>query len=222
MHNADRRAELARVFQFRHATKSFDATRKISDDDFAAVLDAARFSPTSFGLEPWRLVVVQDPDLRARLKDVSWGAQGQLPTASHYLVMTVVRGSELVPQGPYLTTMLNDIKKMPAENQQWMNDKLTNFFAEEVRLTSPELVTQWAARQAYIVLGNLMTAAAWLGIDSCPIEGFHQGKLEEVLHGHGGYDRTTHAAVCCVALGYRAQDPRPKSRKPLELSVGWA
>jgi len=218
----ERRAELARITQFRHAAKRFDAGKAISSEDFDAILDAARYSPTSFGFEPWRLVVVQAPGLRDRLKVVSWGAQGQLPSASHYLVFTVLRGEHLAPRGPYLDRLLSEVKKMPAENQEWMKNKFGVFLQDEAVLDTPEKVTGWAARQAYIAVANVMTAAAFLGIDSCPIEGFHQAELEAVLDGHGGYDRTTQAAVCCVALGYRVEEPRTKVRRPLTEVVGWA
>jgi len=215
------RTQLRQAFEFRHAAKSFDPTRKISAEDFDLLLEVARLSPTSFGFEPWRLLVVQNPEVREAMKAVSWGAQGQLPTASHFVVFTVLRGQELDPQGPYLSRLLTEVKQMPADRQAGMKAKFADFLAKEFRLDTPEKVTHWAARQAYIVLGNMMTAAAVLGIDSCPIEGFDQAQLEAVLDGQGGYDKTTHAVVCTAAFGYRAQEPRPKVRKPLAESVAW-
>ncbi|MDP4098288.1 NAD(P)H-dependent oxidoreductase [Paenibacillus sp. P96] len=75
------------AFEFRHATKEFDPTKKISAEDFNVILETARLSPSSVGLEPWKFVVVQNPDLREKLRTVSWGAQGQMPTASHVVLI---------------------------------------------------------------------------------------------------------------------------------------
>lgn len=206
---------------FRHATKSFDPDRKIPEEDFAFLLETARLSPSSFGFEPWRLIVVQDRELRERLKAVSWGAQGQLPTASHFVAMTVLRGEQLAPRGDYLARLLAEGKGLPADRQEGAKVRFEDFIDHDFHLDSPEKLTEWAARQGYIVLGNLLTAAAFLGIDSCPIEGFTQESVESELKGHGGYDPLTHAVVCLAAFGYRTQDPRPKVRRPLEQSVGW-
>jgi nitroreductase len=216
-----RRDQFRQALQLRHATKSFDPSRKITPEDFQFLLEAAHLSPTSFGLEPWRLVVVQDPALRESLKTVTWGAQGQLPTSSHFVALTVLRGTELEPQGSYIPGHLAS-KGYPADRVAGTQAKLAGFFHDEQNFATPELRTEWAARQAYIALGNMMTAAAFVGIDSCPIEGFHQKKLEEILAGHGGYDPKTHAVVCLAAFGYREKEPHARLRKPLDQSVGWA
>lgn len=85
------REDVLSAFQFRHATKKFDETKKISDQDFNVILEAGRLSPSSFGFEPWRFVVIQNTQLRNELRTVTWGAQGQLPTASHYVAILCLK-----------------------------------------------------------------------------------------------------------------------------------
>lgn len=208
---------------FRHAAKSFDPARKIGEADFATILEAARLSPTSFGLEAWRLVVVQDPAQRERLKEGFWGGQAQIPTASHLVVLSVLRGDALDPRGSWLPDYLAHAKGLPADRVQGMLQRLEGFFMKEFKFTSDAQRTEWAARQSYIVLGNMMTAAASLGIDSCPMEGFDLDGFESRLDGLGGYDRRTHAVACVVAFGYRDKEQPPRKRRPLgDAVVGWA
>ena len=216
------RAQFLQAMEFRHACKTFDPARRIPDEDFQFLLEVAHLSPTSFGFELWRLVVVQDPALRERLKDVSWGAQGHLPTASHFVVLTVQRGESLSFDHGYLSWLLRDVKHLPAERVEGMRARFDSFVKEDFKLTPPQRLTDWAARQAYLAMGNMMTAAATIGIDSCPIEGFHQENVEAVLDGHGSYDRASQAVVCMLAFGYRVQEQKPRIRRNLSDSVGWA
>lgn len=83
----DKRQMLLDTFNYRFATKRFDASRKIDDADFDTILETGRLSPSSLGLEPWKFLVIQDPEMREALKPISWGAQGQLETASHFVII---------------------------------------------------------------------------------------------------------------------------------------
>jgi len=216
-------APILEAFHFRHATKAFDPQRKIADADFETILESARLSPTSFGLEAWRLVVVQDPGLRTQLMPGFWGGQGQIPTASHLVVLTVLRGDKLNPQGEYLPKFFREERKLSEDRVAGMLSRLQNFFDQEFRLETDTKRTEWAARQSYIVLGNMMTVAATLGIDSCAMEGFNRDELEAHLDGHGGFDRATHGVACVVAFGYRGKEQQPRLRRPLgDAVVGWA
>lgn len=219
---AEQRARFMDAMEFRHSCKTFDPRREIPDEDFAFLLEVARLSPSSFGFEPWRLVSVQDRPLRERMREVSWGAQGQLPTASRFLAITVQRGQELTFGDGYIGRLLRDTRELPPERIEGSKARFGSFASDDFRLDTPERLTEWAARQAYIVLANLMTAAAFIGIDTCPIEGFHQEKLESVLDGHGGYDRATQAVVCMLAFGFRVNEQKPRLRRPISDCVGWA
>ncbi|MEC2164969.1 nitroreductase family protein, partial [Bacillus velezensis] len=81
---SDKKQQIIEAYQFRHATKEFDPEKKISESDFEFILETGRLSPSSLGLEPWKFVVVQNPELREKLREFTWGAQKQLPTASHF------------------------------------------------------------------------------------------------------------------------------------------
>ncbi len=105
------RKEIIEAFNFRHACKIFDRDKKISDEDFNTILEVARLSPSSFGFEPWRFIVVQDMNLREKLLPVTWGAQNILPTASHYVIILARKKPTLLYNSDYITHMMYDIHK---------------------------------------------------------------------------------------------------------------
>jgi nitroreductase len=209
------------AFNFRHACKQFDPNKKISDTDFDFILETGRLSPSSFGLEPWRFVVIQNPDVRAKLKEVTWGAQGTLPTASHYLAILCRKG-DMRFDSDFIADFMERVQKHPADRIAKRTEVLRNFQENDFRLLeSPRTLFDWACKQAYIALGNMMTSAALIGIDSCPIEGFDREKTEAVLADAGVLDREKFGLAVMVAFGYRTNPQTPKTRQSREELVSW-
>ena len=103
------------AMKFRHATKEFDSTKKISDEDFDTVLEYGILSPSSFGFEPWKFLVVQNENLRTKLKEFSWGAQGTLPTASHFMIILARKEKGMKYDSTYIKHMMNDVKQFPVD-----------------------------------------------------------------------------------------------------------
>ncbi|MCO7175804.1 NAD(P)H-dependent oxidoreductase [Sporolactobacillus kofuensis] len=210
------------AFQFRHACKQFDPAKKISDEDFQFILETGHLSPSSFGLEPWKFVVVQNKDLRAKLAPASWGATDKLKTASHFVLILSRLQFGLSAHSNHVQHMLNDIQKLPEDVEHMMTSAIDNFEKVDFDLTSSERVFfEWGCRQSYIALGNMMTAAAEIGIDSCPMEGFNKEQVEKVLQEEGIIKGNDFGIACMVAFGYRVKDPRPKTRQPLDDVVEW-
>lgn len=209
------------VFHFRHACKAFDPARKIPAADFDVILEAGRLSPSSFGYEPWRFVVIQDPALRDQLLPVTWGAQKQLPTASHYVAILVRKGG-MRHDGAHVRHMMHDVYRFPPERIEGRTKVYRKFQESDFRLLESErALFDWSCKQAYIALGNMMTAAAMLGVDSCPVEGYDQAAAEAVLAGAGVLDTREWGLAVMVAFGYRV-DPQPaKVRQPVADVVQW-
>lgn len=217
-----RKRDLLDAYGFRHAAKSFDGSRKIDAEDFDFLLEAARLSPSSFGMEPWNLLILQDPGFRAELRPVAWGAQGQLDTASHF-VLFLVRGERaLLPDSPYLGHILADIQGLAADKVKSKRVRYGDFLRDDFSIDREELFREWGARQAYIALGNMMTAAALIGIDSCPIEGFNRRAAETILAGHGLMDAGNQGLAVMAAFGYRSGEAAPKKRRPAGEILTWA
>jgi len=209
------------AFNFRHACKTFDPGRKIADADFRFILETGRLSPSSFGYEPWRFLVVQDMPLREKLLTVTWGAKGQFPTASH-VVAILVRGEDMRPGSEYTERFMREVKHFPEEVIARRNTFYKQFQDSDFRLQEPRALFDWNCRQAYIALGNMMTAAAMIGIDSCPIEGFSQEGADRILGEAGLLEDGHFRLAVMVAFGYRV-DPQPaKTRQTLEQVTRWA
>ena len=206
---------------FRHACKEFDPAKKISGDDFAFILEVGRLSPSSFGFEPWKFVILQDQAIRQRLLPVTWGAQKQLPTASRFVVLLSRTKEGLTVDSDHIQHMMRVIQKLPEETVKGKGARYHNFLTNEFKLMDNERVLfEWGARQTYIALGNMMTAAALIGIDSCPIEGFDKEAVERILREEGILE-DGFGVACMVAFGYRVREPREKTRQPMEDVTAW-
>ncbi|KQO17800.1 NAD(P)H-dependent oxidoreductase [Paenibacillus sp. Leaf72] len=206
---------------FRHATKEFDPERKISDEDFHFILETGRLSPSSIGLEPWKFIIVQNQELRAKLAEVSWGAKKQLETASHFIVLLARRNVRY--DSEYMKYMYTQVKGMREEVYQKVPVIYKAFQESDLHLLDNErTLLDWSSKQTYIPLANMMTAAAQIGIDSCPIEGFNLDQVHAILDGEGLLEGGNMEVSVMAAFGYRLAEPkRPKSRLPLEDIVQW-
>ena len=214
--------EILNAFNFRHATKEFDASKIISHDNMKFLLQTAHLSPSSFGFEPWHFVVVQDKELRELLKPVAWGAPLKLDTASHFVLGLSMKAPMVKHNADYIQTMMKDVKKMPEEVIEMYSKFYREFQERDFALDSDKKLFDWSSKQNYIALGNMMTAAALIGIDSCPIEGFHQEEAEALLREKFGIDTDKYGLAFMIAFGYRKNDPaHEKSRRNFDDIVTW-
>ncbi len=225
----DIQTQILDAFHFRHATKVFDHTRKIDDSAFATILEAARLSPTSFGHEPFKVLVIQTPEKRELFREFSWGAngmmngsRGQLGTASHFGIILASTGQMMTAGSDYLQTHYRSVKQLPEDVITLFNGAYGNFQTADHDITTDRQITDWSGKQAYIVLANMMTAGALMGIDSCPIEGFDMGRTTETLAQHFGIDTAQWKPAVMFAFGYRAKEPEfAKTRRSMDETVSW-
>jgi nitroreductase len=211
------------AFWFRHACKEFDASRAISAEDFDFILETARLSPSSFGLEPWKFLVVQNPQLRQNMLPYVWGGQKQLPTASHVLIGVIRKSCFMRYDSRYVQDFMRDIQKFPEEAAITRTAILKKFQEQDFSLFESErAMTDWGGKQTYIALANMMTTAAMIGIDSCPIEGFEQDALQQLLAEQMNVDLNAWSVAYLVAFGYRNGPPaRPKTRHEKGDIIEW-
>jgi len=216
------KTDIINAFNFRHATKEFDSTKTVSDEDINFILKTASLSPSSFGFEPWHFIVVQDKELRELLKPVAWGAPLKLDTASHFVLGLAMKAPMVKHDSDYIMHMMKDVKHLPEDVIEMYSKFYREFQERDFDLDSDKKLFDWASKQTYIALGNMMTAAALIGIDSCPIEGFHQAKAEALLKEKFGVDTDKYGLAYMTAFGYRKEDPaHEKSRRNFEDIVTW-
>jgi nitroreductase len=202
---------LLQQLNWRYATKAFDPTRKIPNDQWSALEQALVLSPSSYGLQPYRFFVVSDPALREKLSAAAWG-QRQPVDCSHFVVFAhklAVTAADV----DHFTSRTATIQGSTAESLAAYRNVI---IGDLVKGPRQQMAAEWAARQAYIALGNLMTSAALLGIDVCPMEGFVPAQFDEILN----LSAQGYASVVCAAVGYRAATDKyanlPKVRFPAE------
>lgn len=206
------REKVKESFYFRTAVRVYN-DKKIPDEDLNIILDAAWRSPSSVGLEGWRFVVLENEDVKAELKEFSWGAQYQLETASHFILLIAEKNARY--DGP---SMRESLVRRGIKDGEGMISRLKTYEDFQKRdmdmADNPRALFDWTAKQTYIALGNMMISAALLGIDSCPIEGFEYAKVDEILAKHNIIDPEKEGIASMMSLGYRLRDPRhPQNRK---------
>jgi len=181
--------------QWRYATKAFDPARKISDADWAALEQALVLTPSSYGTQPYRFIVITDAATRAKLVPLSWN-QRQPADCSHYVVFAAREKNTEADVDRYLARIA-EVRGVPVESQAGFKRMLLGDIVNGPR---GQASLEWATRQAYIALGSFMTATALLGIDACPMEGIDPAGYDEVL----GLPALGYRTVVACAAGYRA------------------
>jgi len=210
------------AFKYRHACKEFNPEKKIADQDFTFILEAGRLSPSSFGFEPWKFLVIQNKELREKLKEHTWGGQKQIPTSSHLLVILARKSYFMKYDSQYMKDFMKNVKQLPEDVIKVKVGYIENFQKHDFKLLETErTLFDWACRQTYISLANMMTAASMIGIDSCPMEGFNAEKINAVLEQDLGVDTEKFGISCMVAFGYRKAEPGAKTRQSIDEIVAW-
>ncbi|MFZ7155795.1 NAD(P)H-dependent oxidoreductase [Avibacterium avium] len=206
-------------FRFRAATHYYDPNKKVSREDFNYILELARLSPSSVGSEPWHFVVIQNPELREKLKPVSWGMATQLDDASYVVALLAKKNARY--DSDYFHNAL--VKRgLTAEQMEKAKEKYRTFQQNDMKvLESERALFDWTSKQTYIALANMMTGAAFIGVDSCPIEGFNYEAVNQILAEAGAFDPEEWGVSVMVTFGYRAKEIKAKSRKPMEELVTW-
>ncbi|WP_423737146.1 NAD(P)H-dependent oxidoreductase [Chitinophaga caseinilytica] len=202
--------DILEKLNWRYAVKKFDPTKKLNEAQLERVLEATRLSASSYGLQPYKVIVVKDPAVREALKAVSWN-QPQITDASHLVIFA--RYDELKD-----AHVNNYIDRIAGARNLQRNDLegFENVMKGTVSRLSEDAAAVWTSKQAYLALGTLLTASAVEGIDACPMEGFDAAAYDEILGLKGKNLRT----VVVAAIGFRAEEDgmqhAKKVRKPLE------
>lgn len=182
--------------QWRYATKKFDSEKKLSEEDLEELLESVRLSASSYGLQPYEVIVVSDPETREKLKAAAWN-QSQITDASQLIVFANYRKISSDHVSEYMQN-ISETREVPRENLSGMEKMINN----TIESRSEENQQVWGSKQTYIALGNLLSSAASMRIDTCPMEGFNQDEFDEIL---GLKDKNLQSSVI-AAVGYRSEE----------------
>lgn len=207
-------SEILDALNWRYATKAFDAQRKIPAETWKDLEASLVLTPSSYGMQPWKFLVIQSPELREQLVPVSWN-QRQIADCSHFVVFLAKTEVEDADVDRLINRMV-ELRGGTADALLGYSNLVKANLANEA---AKPIIPAWATNQCYIALGQLLTAAALLNIDACPMEGFDKNKYNEIL----GLEGTGYTAVVACPLGYRSEGDRfaalPKVRYTAEELV---
>ena len=191
----------------RYACKLFDPKWRLSKEQVENILEYGRLSPSSFGMEPWRFVVVEDQKHKEALRPLCWN-QPQITTCSHLVILLADKAAVQDPE--YIEAMFG---------RRGLNQEATAAYIERYKeFLAKQDISCWVQKQCYIAAANMMTGTSEDGIDSCPIEGFEKEKLERYL----GLDTSKQEVALLIAFGKCAKEAPKKQRLPLQkLVVRW-
>lgn len=200
--------QLLEDLKWRYATKKFNSEKKISAEDLEKLKQSVQLSASSYGLQPYKVLLIEDMELRKKLQPISWN-QSQIVDASHLFVF--VNRSEIERDD---VTQIMEKKAIATGKSVEEFEAYTKFILSKMDEKNPDEIKNWTARQCYIALGNLLSACAELKIDACPMEGFEPEAYNEML-GLKGYE-----TAVLVTVGYRSEEDAsadaPKVRKSEE------
>ncbi len=193
---------------YRYATKQFNPDKKLNNDQIEELKTAIQLSASSYGLQPYEVLIIENKDLRQKLKAASWD-QPQITDASHLVVFCANTNVDENYLEQYLKN-ISETRNIPLENLSGMRDMISNTVLQFDNNTK----LAWAEKQAYIALGNLLSAVAHFGYDACPMEGFDNAKYDEILDLKS---KNLHTTVIAT-IGYRSDKDdlqhAKKVRKP--------
>ena len=204
-------AQTLEHLQWRYAVKSFDSNKKIPAEAWQVLEQSLVLAPSSFGLQPWKFIMVENRNLREQLRSASWN-QSQVVAADRYVVLAALRTTTDDDVDRFMQRT-SEVRGTPVESMAGYRNVIADFL---VSGWAAKDLFGWNSRQTYIALGQFMTAAAVMGIDTCPMEGIDMNGYDELL----GLKDTRYATLCACAAGYRAADDKygaaPKVRYELD------
>lgn len=200
------------AMEFRFACKKFNPQKKICSEDFEAILESGRLSPSSFGLEPTRFVVITTQEVKEKLKPLCWN-QSQITDCSH-VVVYLSKINDLFPNTHYVASQI--LRRVDGDKFQAYKERYSSFLEKNQRLDSQSIFA-WSALQAYIAATSMMCSAAIKQIDTCAIEGFDKKDVEVLLN----LDTFELQVALIMCFGYRAQEQSKRHRLDLSSLVSY-
>ncbi|WP_089612101.1 NAD(P)H-dependent oxidoreductase [Dehalobacterium formicoaceticum] len=205
------------TFQNRYTCKGYDPEKRVADEDFMVIMEAGRLSPSSMGYEPWKFVLLNNQAIKEKIRPYSWGAEKSIDGASHFVLILARSNQDMRYDSEYIQYITKEIQQFPDDQIPARTEKFKNFQEKDFKLMESErALFDWTCKQTYIPFTNMLTAAAILGVDSTPIEGFDREEVEEILIKEGVYDPEHFRLSCMIAFGYKNRDHRPKTRRRME------
>lgn len=200
--------KIIEALNWRYATKKFDSTKKISSKDWDTIEEAIRLTASSYGLQPWKFVVITNDKIKSELQAISYNQQ-QVSTCSHFLLMTAMKSIDET----YINSFISDISETRGVTEEALQG-YKKVMMGDVGSRPNENVEAWAKNQCYIAMGQALTAAALLGVDTCAMEGIVKPAYDKYFE----LEDTNYTSCMAIAFGYRSGDDETQKAKKVRFS----
>lgn len=200
-------SDLLKSLNWRYATKKFDSSKKLTDEQLEKITESLRMSASSFGLQPWKFVMVKNPELRTKLREAAWD-QPQITDASHLFVLCIRKDIDASFVDHFIKSV-SETRGISEESLKGYSDMMKGSIASR----TPEGVNEWSAKQLYISLGTALASAASYEIDACPMEGFDNAKFDEIL----GLSELGLESKVLLTAGFRSADDETANYKKVRF-----
>lgn len=173
-------------------------------------MEVGRLAPSSLGFEPWKMLLLNNEEMKQDLKSMAWGAVSMLDGASHFVIYLARKGVNY--ETPYIEKLMKEARHRSYDPESAYAHRIKIFQKSDFDLNDERSLFDWASKQTYIQMANMMNAAALMGMDSCPIEGYNKAKVEAYLEEKGVFDTSEFGVSVMCAFGYRNEEIKPKVR----------
>jgi nitroreductase len=201
---------LFKQMTWRYACKKFDPAKKIREADWNILAETLRHAASSYGLQPWKFIVVQNPEIRKELRNLSWG-QSPVTDASHFVVLTYKEKMD----EEHIDRHVKQTAKIQGIDVQKLDGYRNVMIGDLVKGPRAQVIKWWAQRQTYIAMGSFLTTAAMMEIDALPMEGLDPAGYDKVL----GLEDGGYKTVAAIACGYRADDDKYQFSKKVRFDL---
>lgn len=213
MSTKEQRERVIETANNRFATRKYDKTKKISTEDWHTILEAGRLSPSSFGYEPWKFLLLNNEQMKEDIRPFAWGVENAINSADKILI--ILARADISYDSDYVKHLVVDVKHRKYDPSSVPSQHFKSFQEKDLKIENDRERFDWASKQTYIALANMMTAAMELGINSCPMEGFNYDKMNEYLAKKEIIDPKKWRVSVMASFGYRDEPIRAKVRQPL-------
>lgn len=219
-----RKEEFLEAYRSRFACKKFDTTKEVSKEDMEFIVEAGKLTPSSFGFDPWKFLVIDNKDLKDKVFDTAPRIANAMKTADKVVVILAKNSSELRYSSGYVNRILRDYQNLSDQEVKAVKEGYRKFQERESSSVYDTMsIYHWSWRQSYLPLSTMITAASQIGIATCPIEEYNEKQLENMLEDYGVLNRNEYSVSVLLAVGYA--DPailkEGKTKKYREDIIEW-
>lgn len=211
--------EILHALQTRYTCKKYKKDAKIKDLDWQTIIESAHYAPTSLGLEPWKILQIDSPEIRQALFPNCWGGQRALEAAQYFIVLLTKTKQAMDFHGDYIKHMIFDIHHGDQASYQRRIERYSSFLDHDFDLSDDRKFFDWTSKQSYIVLANMLYTAALLNVAATPIEGFDRQKVNDTLVAFDLFDPNEYQVSVMAAFGVAEDTPSEKQRRPLDECI---